>query len=310
MARSQHHVVSRAQALAHGFTDDAIAWRLTRRQWRRLHTGVYLTHSGAASWWSEAWAATLYAGRGSAIAMLGAAHVHRLVDRPPPGLVILVPRTRRVRAHPPRLQVQHRRLVAPTRVNGIPVTTVEDTVLDLGGIRGAEADEVIAHAARAVQRKLTTPDRIVAALSARGRYPHREALSLALGDVRAGAESVLEVGFLRGVARRHGLSTFRMQVPDQGHGRDIRRDFLEDETKVIVEVDGVLGHVGEGMWRDRRRDRTAARDGWLSLRCGWVDVRHRPCDLALDIALTMRSRGWTGRPKPCGPACAVLSTSP
>jgi very-short-patch-repair endonuclease len=267
--------------------------------------GVYLTHGGELSWMARAWAAVLHGGSGAGLGMLAAAYVHGLADRPPPGVVLLVPENRRVVSDPPRLQVRRRRGLVTVRLGGLPLTSVEGTVLDLGGIRGATLDDAVAHAARAVQRRKTTAGRLASALDLRARHPHRDGLRLALGVIESGAESTLEVAFVRDVIRRHGLPAMRMQVPGDGAGRPVRRDFVDDERRVIVEVDGVLGHAGPGMAADRRRDRAAAREGWLSLRCGWVDVRHGPCELALDVALTLRSRGWQGTPRPCGPNCAV-----
>ena len=305
LRRRQHGVVSRRQALAAGLTEHALRWRVDHGRWRRVHDGVYLTHAGELSWMARGWAAALHGGSGAGLGMLAAAHVHGLTDRPPAGIVLLVPEQRRVVSDPPRLQVTRRRGLVTVQVRGLALTSVEDTVLDLGGIRGATLDDAVAHAARAVQRRRTTAGRLASALERRARHPHRDGLRLALGDIDSGAESILEVAFVRDVVRRHGLPPLRMQVPGDCAGRPVRRDFVDDERRVIVEVDGVLGHAGPGMAADRRRDRAAARDGWLSLRCGWVDVRHGACELALDLALTLRSRGWRGAPRPCGPRCAV-----
>ena len=63
----------------------------------------------------------------------------------------------------------------------------------------------------------------------------------------------------------------------------MRRDFEWEEYGVIAEADGELGHSGEGMRRDRSRDRLAVRAGRITLRCVWVDVVHDACELALDI---------------------------
>lgn len=51
LARRQHHVVSRAQAIEADLTGKAIRWRLDRGQWRRIHDRVYLTHSVRSPGW-------------------------------------------------------------------------------------------------------------------------------------------------------------------------------------------------------------------------------------------------------------------
>jgi hypothetical protein len=45
-AETQEGVLSRAQALSLGLTDDVIAWKIQRGAWQRLHPGVYATFSG------------------------------------------------------------------------------------------------------------------------------------------------------------------------------------------------------------------------------------------------------------------------
>ena len=59
---TQDGVINRRQALAAGLTDPDIRRRLRRREWARVHPGVYVDHTGPLSWRRErAWAAVLYA---------------------------------------------------------------------------------------------------------------------------------------------------------------------------------------------------------------------------------------------------------
>ena len=77
-----------------------------------------------------------------------------------------------------------------------------------------------------------------------------------------------------------------------------------------VELDGRLGHQGEGRFRDRRRDNRAAVDGVWTLRYGFAETFGSPCEVAAEVALVLRDRGWTGFPRLCGPACPlIMSTS-
>ena len=59
LARRQHGVISRAQALQAGLTDKAIRCRLYSQRWRPIHRGVYQTHSGETTWLARASAAVL-----------------------------------------------------------------------------------------------------------------------------------------------------------------------------------------------------------------------------------------------------------
>jgi hypothetical protein len=58
----QRQVASRDQALAHGWTVEAISHRLATRQWLALLPSVYLLQSGAPSNWQRRMAALLYVG--------------------------------------------------------------------------------------------------------------------------------------------------------------------------------------------------------------------------------------------------------
>lgn len=55
----QSGVVSRRQLLRAGLTDNDIARLLRRRELARVHSGVYVDHTGPLSWLQRAWAATL-----------------------------------------------------------------------------------------------------------------------------------------------------------------------------------------------------------------------------------------------------------
>lgn len=41
---------------------------------------------------------------------------------------------------------------------------------------------------------------------------------------------------------------------------------------LLIELDGRIGHTGDGRFRDMRRDNAAATDGLATLRYGWHDV--------------------------------------
>src|SRR5690242_1508819 len=59
VADEQFRLLTRPQCRAAGMSDAAIAWRLERGWWVRLHLGVYLTVPGRDGWWIGAVAAQL-----------------------------------------------------------------------------------------------------------------------------------------------------------------------------------------------------------------------------------------------------------
>jgi very-short-patch-repair endonuclease len=114
---------------------------------------------------------------------------------------------------------------------------------------------------------------------------------------------VLELRYVRRVERPHGLPEARRQRVMVTGGRLRRTDNEYEPFGVVVELDGRLG--GDGAFRDRTRDNITAVSGKVSLRFGWTDVDAQACEVARDVAVLLRSRGWRGRPRPCGAACRL-----
>lgn len=93
---------------------------------------------------------------------------------------------------------------------------------------------------------------------------HRQLMLDLLTDVAAGAESALEVSYLRDVERAHGLPRVRRQL--QRLGLPCHCDVGYDEFQTLVELDGRNGYVGSGRFRDMLRGNTFAAALWLALR--------------------------------------------
>ncbi len=315
LARRQYGVLLRHQAVETGTSIKAIRCHLRAGRWQRIHPGVYLTHSGEVSWMIRASAAVLRAGRGAVLTLGSAAHLWGLDKRQPPVITVAVPADRTV-TRAVGTRIRRRRRLENTTARRLPVTSVAQTVIDLAAESGHTADEAVAGVATACRRDKVTPAQLLEELHRRRTHPHRALLQVALGDVDDGVESVAEFRFVDDVERAHGLPPLVRQavvgVPgstDGGNVRRARRDFESVEYGTVVEIDGELWHRGAAFTEDRRRDREAAREGKVTLRAGWVDVAVSPCDLALDVGLTLQQRGWAGRLTPCGPGCAVARTA-
>ncbi|GAA4403508.1 hypothetical protein GCM10023168_15100 [Fodinibacter luteus] len=304
LIRSQHGVCTTAQALAAGLTEDGIRWRVSSGRWSRLGQGLYCAQTGELDWLGRAHAAVLRGGDGCALSLRAAEHLHGVASGAPPVITVAVPARRSVTRLPGTRYRRHVGLEVVRR-RGLPVTTAEQTVLDLAEAPGAEWRDAVATAARWVQKRRTTPAALDAALAARARHRHRHILTVALGVVAEGAESVLEVSYVRRVERPHGLPPATIQRPDGSR----RRDFEYEEWLVVVEVDGRLGHEGESVAFDRRRDRQAAGTGRVTLRAGWVDVEGDPCGLAVDVHAALRARGYPGSVLACSPRCPARRVS-
>ncbi len=291
LASAQSMVVTREQALGLGLSRHSLTRLVGQQQWRRLTAGVFLTHSHEASWESLAWAGVLLGGDGARLGGEAAAYAVRLLDEPPDPVQVLVPHGTQARDRGPWVFVQERPGARDPRCTGSPPrTVVADTVLDL--CESATPRQVEDWVTRAVQRRLTTHQHLRRALVRRSRHTRRVLLADLLTEVGEGAESPLELRYLRDVERRHGLPPGARQR--RNADRSARRDVLYEDYALLVELDGRLGHEGEGRFRDMSRDNAALLTQLSTARYGFGDVAGQPCVVASQVAGLLLMRGWPG----------------
>ena len=297
LAELQAGVVSRAQAEGHGVSARVLARLVEHGHWQRLVPGLFLTRPGAPDFEARAWAGVLLGGDNACLGGATAARLLGLSETEPEVVQVVVPHGRRVapRAGWEFVQADRPASGAPPR------TSVEDTVLDL--CAAARPDDVVGWVTTAVQRRRTTSRRLLHALAGRRRHPHRALLEGLLGDVAEGAQSPIEVRYLRDVERAHGLPAGRRQAPTAR--RRGWRDVLYEAFGLVVELDGRLGHEGAASFRDMDRDNLALLDGLATLRFGTADLVGRPCEVAHQVGHVLSGRGWTGLVSRC-PRCALV----
>lgn len=299
----QRGLLTRRQCLGAGMSAKAVRWKLERRLWVRVHPGVYQTLPGKDDWHTDALAAQLAVPE-SAWSHQTAGFVHGLLTHPPQPIELVVDEQRRV-ADPSGVKV-HRRVNADTYVDDLHWpwrVTAGDTLLDLA--EEGTAEDALALLGRAFFRGLTSEETLRALLAKRARHPRRGLLMDVLADVAEGAESVMEVRFLRDVERSHGLPAGRRQRPTVITTTRVH-DVAYEEQRVLLELDGRLGHQGAARVTDGIRDRRGATKGWLTVRAFWVDVAITPCELAREIGEILADRGWTGAPRACRRRTCVM----
>ena len=92
-------------------------------------------------------------------------------------------------------------------------------------------------------------------MDARPRMRWRRDIEFALGDASEGVMSLLELRYVRGIERPHGLPTAKRQVRiSQQDGSKYLDNFYE-EYRACVELDGAAAHPEDEQWRDKHRDR-------------------------------------------------------
>ncbi len=306
-ADHQAGVISRQQLLARGWTSEEIQGQIRAQRWRRLHRGVYCTVTGPPARRSVLWAAVLASGEDAVLCGRSAAEVWGFGS---PGEAVFVAVPREARSRPGLVGVRTSRVSnlveRVDRHADPPRTTVEDTVLDLVEESPDDTD-AMGWITRALQARKTSPKRLLAASLRRRRLRRRELVEATCGFYRDGATSPLEIGWVRTVERPHCLPRAARQLQGTVGGRRVFHDLAYEAFGLFIELDGRLGH--EGTWnafRDMTRDNAAVAARRVTLRYGWTAVMCTPCPSAAQVAAVLRSRGWLGTARACGPDCAVL----
>ena len=75
---------------------------------------------------------------------------------------------------------------------------------------------------------------------------------------------------------------------------------------LLVELDGRIGHEGEGRFRDMNRDNRHALRGELTFRYGYYDVSGRPCPVAFQVHTALTQRGFCQPFARCARCVGVL----
>jgi very-short-patch-repair endonuclease len=245
LATSSHGVVSRAQLLAAGLTEQQIKRRLRSGELLQVYRGVYRVGHRAPSVEARYLAAVWACGRGALLSGRAAGHLLELIATPPSMPEVTAPTERRI----PGIRTHRNRTpVEATVWRGIPVTSPARTLVDLSSVLA------VADLARACHeagiRYGTAPGEVEAILGGR---PGAKALRRVLRGDEHVLLSALERRFIA-LIRREGLPLPVANRP--AGGRYV--DFRWVEQRLTVEVDGYRYHSSRHAWElDRRREREA-----------------------------------------------------
>ena len=251
LAKRQDGVVTRAQLLRLGFTEDEVRNRVRQRWLEPVYRGVYTL--GPLADRGRIRAATLATGPHSAASFSTATALHKLIPTLP--AVLHVSLTRGDRRGRPDLVI-HRGLEpeAVTYVHGIPVTTPLRTLSDMGW-----PDRLVREA---LAHNLVRPEQLPFERPADNDFEDR----------------------MRALITRAGLPQPVAQYPV---GR-YRLDFAWPELEVAVETDGWATHGRrQAFEEDRARDAFLLAAGWRVLRVTYRRLKHHPTLVAAQLAAVL-----------------------
>jgi hypothetical protein len=288
IARRQHGLVALHQAVEEGMTADAVRWRLERGRWDRVHDGVYRVAGIPASSRQHALAACLAIGPEAAASHRTAAVLHDLLRyREPPTEVT----TTRLRS--PELQgvVVHRLAdlhpTWATDVDGIPITTVARTLVDLGAVASLRTVEAALDRAIGLRRvTLREVRHAMIAVARRGRHGVGKIRRLldarGVADVPSGIFEARMASLLRNASLPPAVPE---HVVRDEHGAFIAVvDFAYPELHLAIEVDGYEPHAAYTSFTSgHQRDRLLLDAGWEALHYTWDEVDGHPTAVAVEI---------------------------
>jgi hypothetical protein len=248
IARRAHGVVTRQELFDAGVTRMEIRRRLQKGLLIRQYPGVYRVGHAALSIAASFMAAVKACGPGAVLSGLAAAYLLGLIKKPPRVPEVTAPTERRIDG----VKTKRRRLkpAEVTRVNGIPVTSVARTLVDLAS--ELTLDELARACHEAGVRYKTTPRQVAAALTR--TTPGRRNLRLVMtGDAHV-TLSELERAFLR-LLRAAGLP---LPITNRVVGSK-RVDCHWPELGVTVELVSYRFHNSYYSWEQDQRRRREAR---------------------------------------------------
>lgn len=258
--------------------------RLTSGHLLTLHRGVYAVGHRQLRQQGRWLAAVLAAGEGAVLSHRSAAALHGIRRAQSPTVEVTTP----ARAASQRgIRVHRTTVLTPDDVttrDGIPVTAVARTLVDLAGVVAAyDVGKALTEAERIGVLDLATIERVLARTARRHGSGHRT-MRAALAELRAGriqlTRSVLEDRFLA-LLDAHDLP--------RAHMNHLLGAYVVDACwprhRLVVELDGWAFHnTTKAFQEDRGRSNALQRAGWVVLRFTHADVVRRAAAVAAELA--------------------------
>jgi very-short-patch-repair endonuclease len=276
LAGRRRGLVTRKELLALGLSSSAIGRRVSAGRLHPIHAGVYAVGHRVLPELGREQAALLACGWGAVLSHHSAAAVWRLLA--PDGAVhVTVPRRGEaagIRLHEsavlPREEVRVR--------EGLPVTSVARTLLDLAGTDGRAFGRALDEA---LVRRLVVRGELEAVLASRRRGAAR--LRAAIDAEPRPTRSQLERRSLALVARA-GLP--RPQTNAHVEGWEV--DAVWPRERLIAELDGFAVHSTRRAFEaDRLRDAEHQAAGYRTLRLTHRELAERPERVAARLAAAL-----------------------
>ena len=280
LAGEQHWLVARRQLLGLGLSGRAVEHRLATGYLRPVHAGVYLVGRPQLDQPGRWHAAVLAYGPSAVLSHRSAAALWGVIDRDGILVDVTVPGggSRRQQG----IWVRRTRVLAVddvARRDGIPVTTVARTLVDLSGLLGKTA---LKHAVEQADRlHLLDVSATYAALErVRGRRNLRKLRRILARYAGAPPVRSEQERFFLELAERAGLPAPLVNTRVAG----IEVDIFWPQWRLVVELDGRGYHFApDSFEHDRTRDARLQKAGCRVLRVTYRRLHRRSSSVIADI---------------------------
>ena len=301
VAARQWGVVTRRQLEVLGLRETGITEWVRAGRLVRLHRGVYAVGHDRLMIQGRWLAAVIACGSGAVLSHQSAAALWEL--RQGSGVIHVTVPSQNGRLRRAGIRVHRSSRLAPEDVtvhDGIPVTTVARTLLDLADVLDKQAlRRAITEAEYRGRFDLTTVNAVVQSNPGR-----RGAVLLSAAGARAHrTRSDLEIKFLR-FLDRHGVEEPHTNLWIEGY----ELDFVWTRAGLVVELDGVAAHgTRAAVRRDRKKDRVLWRAGFRVMRLT-DDALDAEAEVLADLA--QAGVNVARRPRASSKSSRRVSTSP
>jgi very-short-patch-repair endonuclease len=282
LLRRHDGVITLAQAVSVGLSDQAVRRRVRSGHWRRCSAGVYFVvdrpFTDAARIRSAVWG---YGVRAAASG-LSAAWWLELTQFAPDVVEVTVPRDSHGRRHSGsrvrRRDLHHADVVQHNdmRVTALPLTVIEAAVRRGGGPTVMDS---------ALQRHTDLPQLWKAHVRNKGRWGSPRARML-LQAANEGTRSTAERLFAN-LLEQAGIDGWKANQRLAGY----EVDFFFEASKLVVEVDGLAFHSDPDKFRrDRIKQNALILGGHQVLRFTWIDLTEYPDRVIAEVKRAIRAR--------------------
>jgi predicted transcriptional regulator of viral defense system len=283
LAARQHGVVARFQLLALGLSREMVDGRIERGVLHRIHRGVYAVGHRRLTREGHLMAAVLANGEGAVLNDRSAA-AHWGIQRYEGRITVNADGKPRARKNTPF--VARSWTLEPdekTTHEGIPITTVARTILDLAATQPPPKLEKAIREAEFL--RLFDLDELLHLIE---RHPKRKgiaklrAIVVLAAEARNRTRSDLEDRFLELLAKE-GLPMPEINKRIELPSATIEADMVWPDRQLIVELDGWQAHGTQSAFEsDRSRDLALAPTDWRPIRITWRMLADgMPSDLRL-----------------------------